>query len=374
ESLVNAETVYLGRLATKGLAASFFELDQPDEATAAMQRFRDSHGEDLLPRCEKCLYDLDTPGLLAELSALDETTALDWLSDTHVQSRLARMPDWQSITGAFPAFTPNNVSAQSVGTLVVPTTRVIDPASIKQSLDSALDSDFSVRRLGVEDGTTGWVATTTTGDRVILLVRDVQYQIDSLPPSLATELEAPARTIDLYFVGHRPRALERLFRVMGRFAADETIAAEWYFHVWYGDELEEQLRWRDRVPVSRRTLRQQLLAANPREVIRSGPGTASDSDPVKNWVDRIDAASGRLAVQIESPAWRWRETISAVATGVQAESELLVVTPERDSLIHPLVRAGATISLPLWRVRPSQGEQTLLGGTDDDLGGENPGR
>ena len=76
---------------------------------------------------------------------------------------------------------------------------------------------------------------------------------------------------------------------------------------------------------------------------------AADEDPIEDplelWSERIDSAGNRLNVQIVT-CYLWDEKLPAEATAIDADTWRLLVVPQQDSVIHPMIRAGVPIRLP----------------------------
>ena len=343
---VDDDMHYLARGSAAQLAACQFALDQTDKAIAALERVADTPGQAILPECERRLVAGDTGGLLAELRRLEESVALEWLSNNNVQTRLAQLADWQSVIGEFPGISPSNLNGQSDATLII--RGAATEQRIRQAVNATFGTETALAAIELAHAVPGWLATSSSGDRVLFLAREVKFDNSALPPLLAAAFDEPVTAIDLYPIDDRPKAFERLFRLMHELADTESIAAQWSSYLWYGKGLKEQLVWRDRVPLNHRTLKRSLVELAAGDVDEEAEAAL---DSMEDWAEWIREADGRLKVKITTPTFICEETLSAEATDVIAQDSRISVTPLKDSLIHPLIRAEVPITVPYWRVR-----------------------
>ncbi|MEO1526875.1 MAG: hypothetical protein AAFX06_15670 [Planctomycetota bacterium] len=371
EKGLNSEgMVAYGRATAESLVACHLGLGQPERAAAAMQRFSQRFNEDMPAACEQCLYEGDTDGLVAALKELDEERALRWLRRPNVQARLAAISNWGKVTTEFPAFSPMERTVQECATVVAPVSRSIDGATIQNVVDETLETKCQVELLGTIDGETGWLVTSDSGDELLIATSQVRYETVPLPTRVASQLASDVRAIDVCVLDENPRSVERLFAVVQRFTDAETIIVKSYPYLWHGEDLAGQLAWRNRIPLNHRTMRRTLYVATdesgaaesdyeevtPVEVEQDG---ATEPETAEDWAKLVEPSGLPLPVEFDSPVRYWPETLSGIVTGVRAEDELLIVTPSADSKLHPLIRAGSTISLPLWRVRVAGERDTL---------------
>lgn len=239
------------------------------------------------------------------------------------------------------------------GQALIATRANLSAAMVEQILARGLRQAFDVRPYapgGNHRQAQGWLAASReSSERYALLWFPATTKARGLTMELAQRLTEPTSALTIEVLDNQPGATERLFQIAssacgGRGIAFKYEAFDW---LWIGNDLGQQLRWRGHVPVNRNVLVNSPLEVQP---------LATKNDPerpdLEDWASRLEATDGAIEAEVDVGGMACRERLPVRVVSVDLENYSILITPQRDSVLAPWVRAGASYSASGYDVLP----------------------
>ncbi|WP_442505617.1 tetratricopeptide repeat protein [Novipirellula sp. SH528] len=285
--------------------------------------------------------------LLDHLAAVDKAKATDWLqrqSLTDGLSSHADSPEFAKLIGQFPIRIPY-ITVDSAGELLSKASEPIDQQRVAEVLEAALGESFTAKAVVDEESNPSqiaeqaWLFQSVAGQRILVSSSERQYRTDNLSDWLGERLSTPVTRIKFSIMDDKPNSTQRLFAVASEQAGDDTLAFTWSGgnEIWSGPQLAAQLTWSDRVPVQLATQTRPLV-----EVPLEDADTEYEYVGINEWDQHLQDAGENLDAVLAINANGVRETISCTISKVDAEEYDIYVSPARDSVLLPFVKAGFT--------------------------------
>ena len=178
---------------------------------------------------------------------------------------------------------------------------------------------------------------------------DIRYNTDNLAAELRSRFEQPVNLLDISILDRQPHATPRLFKV-ARSACRDAFAFQWGGgeSIWVGDDLVDQLKWIDRVPLPSDRLAAVLY-------FQSGDDAEDDTSDVKQldikqWDQQLQDAGGPVEVVMTRAQGLTNEAIRADLIEVDQEEGRLTVVAKADSLISPIIQKGIKYHCTVYRL------------------------
>lgn len=282
----------------------------------------------------------DGAALRDRLSGLDASTVADWLSVSTVvrfRDQHADQPWLIALLEQAPIDVDYRHPVEQ-GELLLEPQATIDEQAIRDGLEQALSESFHVEivpGLEANGDTQTWLATSATGQRLLLSRSVCSYETRRLPESLAAALSQPSTRLTIEIFDDRPHATRRLFKIAEQFADPAGLAFSWGAEslVWPAPDLAQQLAWQDRVPVSPQVL--------PFFLQRKLDDQADvEYVELRDWERRLKDSDGPIPVYLHLSTRFSTEVLPAELLSVAVDEYEIVVRAGADSKIHPIVRSG----------------------------------
>ncbi|MBC8350958.1 MAG: hypothetical protein H8E66_03170 [Planctomycetes bacterium] len=327
------------------LLAALIDAKKWDEASELVDG-TESHATEVPPSALIDLAKGDETTLRSKMEQPDKETVTIWLSGREVKPYLVRHaaePWLFELLKEFPAAMQFQSPADH-GELLLEQDSEINEQSIHAILNQALKDTFTlttVPSLGTKGETEMWLATSRSGQRLLLSRSICQYQVDELSEPLASELSQPSLRLTVEILDHLASATQRLFQVAAAFSERKAISFSWSrdSYTWTGPMLKEQLQWQGRVPVSHQVAPLTLT-------LDTGDDTAdTEITEIEEWQSRLEEAGGPIPIIVTQMTRYCHERIRAELVDVDVDEYEITVRPKSDSVINPLVKTGISCTV-----------------------------
>lgn len=295
----------------------------------------------------------DVTALRSKLDQLDKETVARWLTRSEVERHLVKSATEPWVTELLTDF-PISMRFHmptDYGELLLEHNAVVDERSIHSTMDRALKDTFSLTKISssVTLGETNmWLATTDSGQRLLLSRSVREHETTGLNETLASTLSQPVIRLTIEMLDDRPQSTQRLFQLAAEFSKLSSISFSWTreSHTWTQPKLEEQLRWQGRVPVGAQVAHVTL------ETKATDATTSAESMSIEEWQRLREDANESIPVIATPMTLYGRERLAAELLSVDVDNYKITIQPKADSVINPLVKAGISCTVGPGDVEP----------------------
>lgn len=348
-----SESAHLANSRKKELADLHLRLGDTDAARMLLKDLDEEVPADVLIQ----LAQGNLAGVQESLAKLKYDVASDWLQDydnRHWLLQHHQVKGFAGLLNAFPMYFGYGQSAAS-GSVYLKSNNKIDEAFLHGVLaEASPDQKFTIKPVSISPSksVSQQAFVATSGQRRILFHyrNDIRYNTDNLAAELRSRFEQPVNLLDISILDRQPHATPRLFKV-ARSACRDAFAFQWGGgeSIWVGDDLVDQLKWIDRVPLPSDRLAAVLY-------FQSGDDAEDDTSDVKQldikqWDQQLQDAGGPVEVVMTRAQGLTNEAIRADLIEVDQEEGRLTVVAKADSLISPIIQKGIKYHCTVYRIR-----------------------
>ncbi len=296
----------------------------------------------------------DSESLDAVLWKRNSDDVAEWFSYTVPDEFIAKHvgdPAMQSILNRYP-FSVGYQTSRASGQLLLQAGTEVNQVTLQKSFGEEIEIVRVASQIDVEDAA-GWLVKVNSGHRYLVSVQPQTLKAVGWPDQMLARSTAPVQRLAIAVVDHLPDAERRLFRTaesLARILQQQSIAFCWTDRqlTWVATEdspLTTQLAWKDRVPATHETLRRPLAFTD-----ESVTPMVDYRDAVA-WTNDLKKAGGPIDVQVTIQFGDTKERIGCKLLDVDADGYGLLVEPQTDSVLNPIVIAGIPCKVGLVNVR-----------------------